>query len=305
MKYVKTFEQYLQEKGLDHRDNDLDQVVISIAETLNYETDPDLIEEMLVTEFFGLGGLLKRLFINPRVKGKIKRLVDELIDVKVKQAKLSLEMDYNDYEEDNSFDEDEFDYDERPNPRSKKKTSWSSGGEEDIALQKMKDTLDDQAEAIEAKMELLAGDDDRLMKYLEMQKIEAKLKANAMIIKLADDAQQKVLKKYNKEASATLKSMAEDLTESLVYEAAGAHRGETTAFEAFKPKLSDRVEGLRKYQDLQNKAAELKDKAKELEMKGEEEKAMLARMQSQSVELKARASALDTRIKLIKNKSKK
>jgi len=149
-----------------------------------------------INELFGIGKLFKSLFVNPGVKRKIKKLIQELIKVRVEMAKLSLEYEPEEFEEEYG-DEDE---DDKPKP-----TREMSPNEVRSSA------LKDEEEAIIAKMELLAGEDERLTKFVEMQKIEAKLKASELIYKIASDEQQKILKKYNKDVSKEIKNINKEL----------------------------------------------------------------------------------------------
>jgi len=187
--------------------------VNSLYETLDAQISHGDIEAVMVYEFFGLGNLLKGIFVNPFIKRKISKLTDELIRIRVEIAKLGLSSDMNDFEERNEYDSDEY----SPRQTGKKANSSYRGGgkgdEQDVVNAKQIEALEDSALALEAKMDILAGDDERLERYITLQKIEARLKANELIIKMANGEQKKILQKYNKAVIKDAKAIADELDE--------------------------------------------------------------------------------------------
>jgi len=164
-------------------------------------------ESFAVYEFLNLRSIFRSIFINPGIKRQIRKLVEELVKIRVEIAKISLE-----YETDEFEDEYDYDYDYGRKKRSKRNYKQTR---ETSPSELKKSTLEDQLQAIEAKMELLAGEDEKMQKFLELQKIQAKLNANELIYKLASDEQQKILNKYNKKVKKDINGLADDLHESL------------------------------------------------------------------------------------------
>jgi hypothetical protein len=162
-----------------HGDSQLFDVYIDmIEESTALQVSRDELEYKILLEFFGIGKFFKKLLVNPRIKKQIRKLTDELVKIRVDQAKSSLEMPEDDFESH---------YSSRGSSKSTKGTD------------KKVEALEDQAQAIEAKMDLLASEDESLQSYLEMQKIDARIRANGEIIKLADDVQKKILSTVNKD----------------------------------------------------------------------------------------------------------
>lgn len=169
-----------------------------VIESTSLDISRDVMEHQMLLEFFGIGKFFKSLLINPRVKKQIRRLADDLVDIRVEQAQTSLEMPEDDFEDYYSS--------RRSNRRSSSKSTKGSD--------KKVETLNDQAEAIEAKMDLLAANDEKLERYLQLQKIEARIRANDEIIKLADSAQTKILKRASKELVGQGRKVEKDIKNS-------------------------------------------------------------------------------------------
>lgn len=163
---IKDIEQY----------RDSSQLVEDLSIILEGHVSPMDIQSTVVNEFFGIGRMLRGLFVNPRVKRQIRKLADDLVKVRVEQAKASLNMDHDEFK----------DYHEKGSKNTRGKD-------------KKMQVLDDQIKAIEGKMDLLAKNDERLQKYLEMQKLEARMKANDLIVKMADQSQKRILSRANKD----------------------------------------------------------------------------------------------------------
>lgn len=167
--------------------------------------EKEYIESFAVYEFLNLRNIFRAIFVNPGIKRQIRKLVEELVQIRVEIAKISLEYEVDEFE--NEYDY-EYDYGRKKGRRNYKQTRETSPNE------LRKSTLQDQVEAIEAKMELLAGEDEKMQKFLELQKVQAKLNANELIYKIASDEQQKILNKYNRQVKKDINGMAEDLEES-------------------------------------------------------------------------------------------
>ena len=274
-----------------------DKCINAIVETLDDQVSYEEVDQMMVSEFFGLGRLLKGIFVNPFIKRKISKLVDELIKIRVEIAKISLEMDLNDMEDEYDYDEYDEDYSRKSSGR--KNVSYGGSDKEDSAIEKKKEALEDSADALEAKMEILAGDDERLEKYVTLQKIEARLKANELIIKMADSSQKKIIAKFSKKVGQEAKSIADDLMECYNrYPSEGAQGLNEKKFDATPETVASR----NKVQDLHNKESELLSKARELETKGEEVKASVARLTAKQMDIKADLELISMRIKKLKKR---
>jgi len=172
-----------------------DKCINAIVEALDDQLSREEVDQMMVSELFGLGRLLKGIFVNPFIKRKIDKMVDQLVKIRVQLIKTQLDENPEDLE-DMLDDADE-------------KASMKGY---DAKIQ----ALRDQQMGIEAKMELLPAGDERLERYVELQKIESRIKANEMTIKMADSKQAKILKKYNQEGTKEAKSIADELKESIL-----------------------------------------------------------------------------------------
>lgn len=192
---LKSINEYLNGLESDSQSIERDKCINTILETLDNRADYKYVDDILVTELFGISRLMKGIFVNPFVKKKIKKLVDELVKVRVQLVKTQLEENPEDLE---SMLDDMDDH-----------KSMKGYDAKILALQ-------DQQTALEAKMEILASNDEKLERFVELQKIEAKLKANEMIIKIADSTQAKVLKTYNKEGTKDAKKIVKMLEESVL-----------------------------------------------------------------------------------------
>jgi len=275
-----------------------------IVETLNNQVSYTDVENAMVSELFGLGNLLKGIFVNPFIKRKIRKLVDELILVRVGIAKFSLEMDLNDMEDEYDADEFEDDYSSRRSGRSgrrKPKKSYGGSDQEDSVISKKVAALEDSADMLEAKMDILVGDDDRLEKYVTLQKIEARLKANDLIIAMADNVQKKILIKFNNVIGKEAKSIASDLLE--YYNGVPLEKAQGTLMnEKVFDASPETVQSREKIQDLEAKAVELIAKARDYEADGEEVKAGIARMSTIVAKKKADLESINMRIKKLKKR---
>jgi len=272
-----------------------------IVETLNNQVSYTDVENAMVSELFGLGNLLKGIFVNPFIKRKIRKLVDELILVRVDIAKFSLEMDLNDMEDEYDADEFEDDYSSRRSGTRKPKKSYAGSDQEDSVISKKVAALEDSADMLEAKMDILVGDDDRLEKYVTLQKIEARLKANDLIIAMADNVQKKILIKFNNVIGKEAKSIADDLLE--YYNAVPLEKAQGTLMnEKVFDASPETVQSREKIQDLEAKAVELIAKARDYEADGEEVKAGIARMSTIVAKKKADLESINMRIKKLKKR---
>lgn len=167
-----------------------------VIESTSLDISRDVMEHQMLLEFFNIGKFFRGLFINPRIKKQIRRLADDLVEIRVEQARTSLEMPEDDFE------------DYYSSSRSNRSNKSTKGTDKKV------ETLDDQAEAIEAKMDLLAANDEKLERYLQLQKIEARIRANNEIIRLADDAQTKILKRASKELVGQGRKVEKDIKNS-------------------------------------------------------------------------------------------
>lgn len=154
-----------------------------------------------LNEFFNLPGINLNIFsgfFNRGKKRKILKLIDQLTQINVDIAKLSLKLeigDFTDYVTDLYNDSDDH------NNKS------INSDPVKIKIEALKDTI----ESIENQLSLIADDNEKLIKFLEIQKIKAKIKANDEIIKFADTYQVKMIKKFQREANTEIKKKIKEI----------------------------------------------------------------------------------------------
>jgi hypothetical protein len=167
MKFLNTFEEY-------HELSDIKERSAKISSLTGDVFEKEYVDSFAVYEFLNLRNIFRAIFVNPGIKRQIRKLVEELVEIRVEIAKISLEYEPDEFE-------DEYDY-ENDFGRNKGRRNFKST-RETSPNELRKSTLEDQIEAIEAKMELLAGEDEKMLKFLELQKVQAKLNANELIYK--------------------------------------------------------------------------------------------------------------------------
>lgn len=199
MKFLNSYEEYNDISSIKERASLLSSVTENILER-------EYVDSFAVYEFLNLRNIFRAIFVNPGIKRKIKNLVEELVKTRVEIAKISLEYEPDDFESEYDYD---YDYGRKAGKRNYKQTRETSPSE------LKKSTLEDQILAIEAQMELLAGEDEKMIKFLDLQRVQARLNANELIYKLASDEQQKILNKYNRLVKKDINNMADGLEESL------------------------------------------------------------------------------------------
>lgn len=154
-----------------------------------------------VFEFFNLESLFRKvseIFTNPLVKRKIDNQLKEYLKITVELAKLSLED--SDEEFENEYELDDTSFISRSSNRSSN------------SVDVKRSSLEDTKQAIEGKLDILAGESESLKKYLEIAKLNARIQANELIYKLADASQKKVLSKFNRDANLGLRQQTKELT---------------------------------------------------------------------------------------------
>jgi len=208
MNSIKTFEEF--------------NYIKNLHEILENKISTDEIESILMLEFFGF----KFNFVNPFKKKKVKKLADELVKHQVELVKISLES--NRFERE--MEELEAEMEELEDSFVQKKTKSSSGygsslgkkqsygksssrgsSRDDDPFSAKRSAVESHIKSIEDKMDLLGEDNEKLKKFIELQKIESKIKANELIIKLADDEQKKILQNFNAKKTKQLKSLSDRL----------------------------------------------------------------------------------------------
>lgn len=192
----------------------------SVSKILENRMPDNEIEDILLNEF--LGGLFNKLtFLNARTRNKIKKMADELTKVQLEIVKVAIEADELEAEMgelENQMDDFNIDIRQpkrqqptRSKPGRQQYSSKSSGMDSGTPLDKKKEALENKVTAIESKMDRLAGDNEKLRTFVDIQKLEAKLKANDLIIKLADEKQRDYIKKFNSKKQKQLQDMTKEL----------------------------------------------------------------------------------------------
>lgn len=189
MKNLPNFDDYLNESNNTKLVDDLSKI-------LGPKVTKDEIMQIVYPEVDEWGAnifnnLMKGLFINPMKKRQINKLEDELVKVQVELVKLRLEGDKIEDLKDEL--EEAYKPPKKKSGFSSRKKSFGSSSAEsayDIKIE----TLEDQKDSIETKMDLLAADDEKLQKFVEAKKLSARIRANELTIKLADSEQARIIK---------------------------------------------------------------------------------------------------------------
>ena len=212
MKNIPSFEEFINE----NRTSIIDEIFILLDKKVDIKEIENVLFDEIEEGIFD--NLFKNIFVNPRKKREIKKLEDQLVKVNVELTKLLLQGDKISALEDDLFDaakpmkrgSSSFGSSSR-GKSSYGKSSYGSSGDSPFDIKQ--NALEDQKEAIEAKMDLIAGEDEKLQKYVEAKKLEARMKANELTIKLADSEESKILKKLIDKEKKEIKDIGDELEE--------------------------------------------------------------------------------------------
>ena len=188
MKHVKLFEEF--------QYNPLVNETYELLEgTVSHEDLNDILNE-------GIFSFIKGIFMNPFQKRKLKKLGDELFKAKVQIQKLEIE---------------ENDIDKMEDELKSKDSNYSS----DSSIQNAKNAEDKKLGALQNKeaiiidqMDLVAGDNETLTKYVNKIKLEIRIKANDATIKLADAEMSRILNKLQKKDAKEVKTLDKELAKA-------------------------------------------------------------------------------------------
>ena len=165
--------------------------------SVSYEDLNDILNE-------GIFSFLKGIFMNPLQKRKLKKLGDELFKVKVQIQKLEIEENDIDKVEDKLKSKNSNRY-YTPNPAiTNAKT----------AEDKKAKALGDKESIIIDKMDMVAGDNETLTKYVNKIKLEIRMKASEATIKLADDEMSRILNKLQQKDAKEIKTLDKELAKA-------------------------------------------------------------------------------------------
>tara|TARA_R110000772_G_scaffold265232_1_gene386491 strand:- start:73 stop:642 length:570 start_codon:yes stop_codon:yes gene_type:complete len=163
--------------------------------SVSYEDLSDVLNE-------GIFSFIKGIFMNPLQKRKLKKLGDELFKVKVQIQKLEIE---------------ENDIDKMEDELKSKDSNYSS----DSSVANAKTAEDKKLKALQNKeaiiidqMDMVAGDNETLTKYVNKIKLEIRIKANDATIKLANDEMSRILNKLQKKDAKEIKTLDKELAKA-------------------------------------------------------------------------------------------
>ena len=188
MKHIKLFEEF-QYKPLVNETYEL------LEGSVSYEDLNDILNE-------GIFSFIKGIFMNPLQKRKLKKLGDELFKVKVQIQKLEIE------ENDIDKVEDEL------KSKDSNYTSNPAIANAKTAEDKKAKALADKESIIIDKMDIVAGDNETLTKYVNKIKLEIRMKASEATIKLADDEMSRILNKLQKKDAKEIKTLDKELAKA-------------------------------------------------------------------------------------------
>ena len=190
MKYVKLFEEF-------HYKPLVNETYELLEGGVSYEDLNDILNE-------GIFSFIKGIFMNPLQKRKLKKLGDELFKVKVQIQKLEIE--------ENDIDKVE---DELKSKNSNRYyTSNPAIANAKTAEDKKAKALGDKESIIIDKMDIVAGDNETLTKYVNKIKLEIRMKASEATIKLADDEMSRILNKLQKKDAKEIKTLDKELAKA-------------------------------------------------------------------------------------------
>tara|TARA_R100001377_G_C3170139_1_gene102769 strand:- start:428 stop:997 length:570 start_codon:yes stop_codon:yes gene_type:complete len=162
---------------------------------VSYEDLNDVLNE-------GLFSFIKGIFINPVKKRKLKKLGDQLFKVKVQIQKMDIE------QNDISKAEDEL------KSKDSNYTPDDSIENGKTVEEKKKQALENKEGIIIDQMDLIAGDNVTLTKYINKVKLEVRIKANEATIKMADDEMARILTKIQKKDAKEIQKLDKDLAKA-------------------------------------------------------------------------------------------
>ena len=188
MKHLPTFRQY-------HNKPLVNETYAILEGRVSYEELNDILDE-------GIFSFIKGIFMNPLQKRKLKKLGDELFKVKVQIQKLEIE------ENDIDKMEDEL------KSKDSNYSSDSSVANAKTAEDKKLKALQNKEAIIIDKMDMVAGDNETLTKYVNKIKLEIRIKANDATIKLANDEMSRILNKLQKKDAKEIKTLDKELAKA-------------------------------------------------------------------------------------------
>ena len=144
----------------------------------------------------GLFSFFKGLFSNPKKKRELDKLGEELFKIKVELQKLEIQ--------ENEIDRFKDDLDPKTD-------AYKAADKKADILDKAKkakiEALRRKEEITLEKMDNLAGDSEKLTKYVNKVKLEIRMRANDATIQLADDEMKRVLTKLKNKDAKEVKSL--------------------------------------------------------------------------------------------------
>ena len=195
MKYLKTYEEYSSRQDY----------VDSLYESLKDKYTRDEVNDLVGEGFFSF---VSGLFLDAKKKRQLKKLAEELVKVRIEIGKIKIDGDpVEEFEAELESKYDELDYNAPDPPKGSDKSENNS----DIKIE----TLEQQEQDILEFMDTIGQESDTLAKFVSKMKIEARLNATKAIIKYADGATEKVLKKLAKKDQEKMSKLDKQIDKDL------------------------------------------------------------------------------------------
>lgn len=150
----------------------------------------------------GIFSFIKGIFLNPGKKRKLKKLGDQLFQIKVQIQKMDIE------QNDISKAEDEL---------KSKDSNYTADPVLSVAVnaeEKKKQALQNKEGIVIDQMDAVAGENETLTKYVNKVKLEVRMKANDATLKLADDEMARILTKIQKKDAKEVKTLDKALAQA-------------------------------------------------------------------------------------------
>tara|TARA_R100000742_G_C4235170_1_gene55916 strand:- start:63 stop:635 length:573 start_codon:yes stop_codon:yes gene_type:complete len=174
-----------------------------VEETFNILDGKVSKEELNVIIGEGLFSWIGGLFSNPKKKRKLDKLGEDLFKVKVELQKLEIqENELDRFKDDLKVGSEEY------------KAADRKAGILDKAKSAKIGALRKKEEVILQKMDDLAGDSQKLSKYVNKVKLEIRMRANDATIQLADDEMKRVLTKLKQKDAKDVKDLDQQIAQA-------------------------------------------------------------------------------------------
>ena len=196
MKHVKTLEQY--------NNSNIYSNINSIMES---NLHPSKIDELIEEGFFSF---LKGLFTNPKKKRELDRLAAKLVETRVEIAKVDIQ--------ENNIEEFENELKDKEDPYSNpgaKGHKSSMGSNKNDPTQIKKNNLVQLETEILSGMDKIGEENDVLAKYVNKVKLDSRIEATEIVMKMADTEIKKALSKLKRKDQMASKDLAKQIKKEM------------------------------------------------------------------------------------------